>query len=611
MEKDPKKRLRDIGDWRLLLDVQPAISSPASRTRRWLWPGVAALLAIGLSALAFVHFREEPPALAAAIRFQIPPPEGVPLGTLLNVSPDGGKVAFLAGGRLWVHFFESGESRNLADATGTPFWSPDSRSVAYSVGPPGKLKRIEATGGPTQTVTDFQGPWGAGAWNQDGLIVFSNRRAFFKVPAAGGVPVQISTLDPAHQETITYSPSFLPDGRHFLYTRRSRDERKSAIYLGSVDLSPDQQSSKPLASSFWGPRYAPSAEPGIGHMLFVREETLMAQPFDNHRLQLTGQAAPVAEQISDGRAFSASANGVLVYQRTSLDTQLTWYAREGKFLETVGDSGPYRSIALSPTGTRAALMKSNFGQASNIWLLDLPRGTSTRFVFGSASETDPVWSPDERRIVLSSNRDGPFNLYQKPASGEKDEEVLLKSSEDKTATSWSRDGRFLLYTVLHPKTKNDIWVLQMEGGKKPVPFLITEFNEQNARFSPDGHWVAYVSDESGRSEIYVRSFSMNSTGTAVEPGSKWPISSGGGGQPRWRNDGRELYYASPDAKLMAVEIATSPVFRAGQPQPLGPAVPEGVWDSTADGKRLLISRLKTTKPEPYTVILNWQSALKK
>ena len=231
-----------------------------------------------------------------------------------------------------MHSLESGESRNLTDATGTPFWSPDSRFIAYAIDR--KLKKIEATGGPPQTVTDFQEFWGGGAWNQDDLIVFSDRSAFYRVAAAGGVPIQITAVDPERQETIHYSPSFLPDGRHFLYTRRSFDEKSSAICLGSVDAKPEQQNPRPLVNSYWGAKYAASADPGSGYMLFMREDTLMAQPFENRRLELTGKAVPVAEQIADGRAFSVSANGVLVFHRDAGYTQLTWYDREGKILGT-------------------------------------------------------------------------------------------------------------------------------------------------------------------------------------------------------------------------------------------------------------------------------------
>jgi Tol biopolymer transport system component/predicted Ser/Thr protein kinase len=621
LDRNVKNRLRDIGEARIAIEAaltgEPPLEGapvPGGARRLWLAWSVAVVAIVAFATVAFLHVRATPPAPAAPLRFQIPAPENADLSTLFNVSPDGRKMAFLAGGGLWVHFFESGESRNLTDANGTPFWSPDSRFIGYAVASAAdaKLKRIEATGGVPQTVADYRGAWGGGAWNQDGMIVFSTRltapSGFFRVPAAGGVPVQITAVDPAHQEEIHYSPSFLPDGQHFVYTRRFRDESKSAVYLGSLDLTPEQQSTKPLVNSFWGPRYTPSADPGVGYLLFVREETLMAQTFDNARLELTGHAAPIAEQINDGRAFGASDN-VLVFQRQPSDQQLIWYDREGKALGLVGDPGSYGFPVLSPDGTRAAFRKSRAGQSSNIWLQDLSRGTSTPFAFGSSSNSNPVWSPDGTRIIFSSNRDGSFNLYQGPASGVNNAEVLLKSSEDKFAESWSSDGRFLLYSVRHPKTKADIWVLPLEGDKKPTPFLVTEFNEQTARFSPDSHWVAYVSDESGRSEVYVRSISMNPTAQAVDSGSKWLISNGGGGSPMWRSDGRELYYNGPNG-VMAVDISTTPALRAATPRPLGIPTFQS-WTSTADGKRFLLAVGNASKPEPYTVVLNWQAGLKK
>ena len=340
-------------------------------------------------------------------------------------------------------------------------------------------------------MTDFTGSWGGGAWNQDDVIVFGDRPVgLFRVSASGGVPVRIAALDPARHENSQYGPSFLPDRRHFVYIRASTDEGKSAIYLGSVDAKPEQQSSKPLVASNWQPVYTPSADTSTGYLLFVREGTLMAQLFNNRRMELQGQAAPVAEQVEDNgggtggwAAFSASANDVLEFTRSAAsERQLTWYDREGKVMGTLGEPGDYYDLALSPDGTRLAVRKER-GDLANIWPLDLSRGgAATRFTFGLARDTDPVWSPDGSRMIFSSNRDGQFNLYQKLANGVKDEEVLLKSGEEKHATSWSRNGRLLLYTVVHPKTKADIWVLPMDHDEKPVPFLTTEFK-------PCGHYL--------------------------------------------------------------------------------------------------------------------------
>ncbi len=625
LDRNPKNRLRNIGEARIAIEAtlarktSPVDSAPGAGSARRLWLAwsVAAVAILGLAAVSFEHFREQPPGSNLPMRFQIPLPANAAHQSLLSLSPDGRKLAFLAGDRLWVHSLESGESTDLTACAGAPCWSPDSRYIGF-VTPERKLKKIEASGGPVQTLADIRTLWAGGTWNQEDVILFADRGiGIMRVPASGGFPVPITARDRGRRETDHDVPSFLPDGRHFVYVRRSSDPTKSAIYLGSVDAKPEQQSSKPLVRDSWPAQCVPSAETGVCYLLFVSGGTLMAQPFDNRRLELTGQAERVAEQINDGRLFSASANNVLVFEPTQLsEHQLTWYNRDGKVLGTVGEPGDYQHLEISPDGRQLATAKGRLlDTVLNIWLLDLSRGRAgTRFTFGSPADNNPAWSPDGTRIVFSSNRDGGgYDLYQKPANGASDEEVLFKSSEDTFASSWSRDGRFLLYSVLSAKMKYSVGVLPMGTDRKPVgiPFLVTEFNEQLARFSPDGRWVAYVSDESGHYEVYVRPFSMNSAGTAVETGGKWQISDGYGFDPRWRDDGRELYYLSLKGPIMAVEVATAPTFRAGKPQLLGVPVPSILrWGAAPDGKSFLVPVIKSD-PQPYTVVLNWQAGLKK
>ena len=316
--------------------------------------GALAGAVLALTPITFVHFSEKPRVPAATIRFHIQPPENTDSLATFALSPDGRKLAFTSGRRLWVHFLESGELRDLTDANANgPFWSADSRFIGYRL--QNKLKRIEATGGPPQTVADGASDWRGGAWNHDDVIVFGSLGGLFRVPASGGVPVPITTIDPARQESYPGFPSFLPDGKHFVYIRAFADKEKDAIYLGSLDAKPEQQSSKPLVRSPWEPVYAPSADRSAGYLLFMREGTLMAQPFDERRLVLTGQATPIAEQVGDQQlgiddsygglgAFSASANDVLVFWRNVRpDRQLNWYSRQGKVLGTACEPGNYYS----------------------------------------------------------------------------------------------------------------------------------------------------------------------------------------------------------------------------------------------------------------------------
>jgi hypothetical protein len=421
-------------------------------------------------------------------------------------------------------------------------------------------------------------------------------------------------------------PSFLPDGRHFMFVRGSAVSENNGLYIGSLAAKPEDQSSKRLTAISTAPLYVPGGDSALGELLFLREGVLLSQTFDDKRLELVGEPVPVVEQVGGTAffgSFSASTNGVLVYMSgVSQISHLTWFSRQGQTLGAVGEPGTYHGLELSPDGTRAAVGLESVSQPGfwDIWLLDFVRGTNLRFTFGGTS-SQPIWAPDGSRIIFTSGRHGIYDLYQKQAGGVKDEELLLKSSESKDPTSWSSDGRFLLYTSASPKTKADLWVLPLEGDRKPVPFLCTEFNEIDGHFSPDNRWVAYTSDESGSNEIYVRGFSQTSAALS-DAGGKWLISKGGGTGARWRADGKELYYRAPDGKAMAVEVTANRVFQAGSPKVLFHATPEILtphmtgqlcnWNVTPDGKRFLLSTpaMESTQT-PFTVVLNWTALLRK
>jgi Tol biopolymer transport system component len=440
-----------------------------------------------------------------------------------------------------------------------------------------------------------------------------------RVSETGGNAVPLTTIDSARGEVGHLSPTFLPDGKHLLYMAASMGEGGYSVYVGSLDLPPGEQSRKRLMFVDAGPNYAPALNPknsrGAGFLLFTREGLLMAQPFDPVRLVLAGDAVPVAEGLSRATPppFSVSRTGVLAYLATTADLRLTWFDRGGKALGTAGEPGDYDGVSLSPDGSRVAVSRTDAGN-SDIWLHEFARGISNRLTFDPAMDWLPVWSPNGDRIIFRSAREGRSNLYQKAASGAGAEEVFYKSNEITIPEDWSRDGRFLLYSTglggVH------LWYLPLEGERKPVPYLKTEFNESQGRFSPDSRFIAYTSNASGRQEIYVQPF-------PTAAGGKWPVSNGGGVEPRWRGDGKELFYISTDSKMMAVAVSTSPTFTATPPKVLFHVPISGGgnihislrYDVTADGQKFLVNTVPAQREgknvTPITVMLNWQAALKK
>jgi eukaryotic-like serine/threonine-protein kinase len=601
LEKDPKNRLRDIADaWRLLDESsQPAAAPRASRWGKFAWIATALAL-IALIPANLIHWREQPPALEP-VRFQIQPPEKTRFGIFLALSPDGRKVAFRAIGengtsRLWVRSLDTLEAKDLAEVAAGAFlfWSPDSRYIAFQH--EGKLKKVEASGGPPQNLCDSPaGQIVGGTWSSQGVILIGGAAGVWKVSDGGGAPSPVTSLDPSQQDIGHALPIFLPDGRHFVYVRVSAAPERGGTYIGSLNDAPGKQSSKRLLSTESTVAYSPSLNPGAsanaGYLFFLRDSSLMAQPFDTVKLDFAGDAVPVADPV--GRSangvvafFSVSSTGALIYQSgNQSQNQLSWIDREGKVLSTASESGTYSEIAISPDAKSVSMTSGGPGR-SDISVLDLARSVNTRFTFDPAADNAAVWSPDGKEIVFSSDRDGLGNIYIKASGGAANEEVLYKSPEPKTPNDWSRDGRFLLYTAGSAKTGNDLWYLPMTGERTPKPFVQTAAQEGLGQFSPDGRFVAYVSNESGQNEIYVRSF--------PDGRGKWQISKGGGVDPRWRRDGKEITYLS-GTRMMAVEVSTSPAFQPGTPKMLleAPIIQAGNYnrnngyDISPDGKKIL------------------------
>jgi roadblock/LC7 domain-containing protein len=454
-------------------------------------------------------------------------------------------------------------------------------------------------------------------------------RPLYRVPSGGGTPVPVTALDSTRAEAAHFLPSFLPDGRHFVYLAVSGTAANLGVFTGSLDAKPQEQHPKLLVATNAGPVFTPAWGGAKAQLLYMRDGSIVAQTLDTGNIQLVGEAVPVAEGVGavtvgvGGAAYAfvtASWNGTLVYRGgangADPTSQLTWYSRDGKMLGTAGDPGPYQNVLLAPDQVRAAVVRSN-----DVWVMDLVRGTSTRLTTaGALVNSSGVWSPDGTHIAYTASPKGVLGVYQKASDGSGNEELLWKGEGVVGPSDWSPDGRFVLFSVNDPKTGLDQWWLQTQGDHKAAPLLHTEFTELAGRFSPDGKWVAYFSNRSGRSEVYVQPFHPDN---ASAPSPEFVVSKGGAiGMPRWRSDGKEIYYLSRDGKIMAVDVSTSPSFHAGEPKVLfeAPAgfvrsnTPGALADAAKDGKRFLlvmpVARAATAQ-EQFTAVLNWTAALKK
>ena len=634
LAKEPEKRwqtasdvcdeLKWIAEGGSQAGVPAPISAKAKCRERLAWSVAAIVFVAFVVAMAFgaAAYFQRAPEETQSVRFLVSLPEkwslagqlaatGAPPGPLM-VSPDGRRIAFAATSAdrkslLWIRSLDTLTAQSLAGTEGAvrPFWSPDSRFLGFFAD--GKLKKIEVSGGPPITLCDAAGGGGA-AWSQEGVIVFSPTpfSALEKVSASGGVPASATKLSPG--DVIHVRPAFLPDGRHFLY-RTGVSGRGGPTYLASLD-SPDRKLLLNADST--------NVVYSQGHLLFLRDTTLMAQPFDTRRLELTGDAFPIVDSIQTQGSvnpyglFSASENGVLVYQAGpgTGGSQLAWFDRTGKQIGVLGDSTAIALPELSPDGKRLSENRpAQTGDAVDIWVYDLARGLPTRFTFGGDAFAS-IWSPDGSQVVFNSRPKGHFDLYQKASSGAGAEELLFQDSLDKFPESWSPDGRFILFRSAGASTNFNLFVLPLSGDRKPFPFLSidTKFVMLFGQFSPDGRWVVYTSTESGRTEVYVAPF--------PGPGGKWQISTAGGSAPRWRRDGAEIFYLAPDNKLTVAAVnGKGSTFEVGTVRPLFQTNSIGsnsTFAVSADGQRFLINTASAQAASaPITVVLNWTAGLKK
>ncbi len=642
LAKDKKRRLRDIGD--ASVDIESAVDDPSAsglllaqhalaahsgrRTRR------AALLVAMLAVFGVVMtvaYVNRAATDVRVFRTFIPAPKdttfvsvgyGPREGGPVTISPDGRLLAFVARDaegreRLWIRPLDSLTSRPLPNTENAfyPFWSPDSRSIGFFAD--GKLKRIDAAGGPPLSVCHAPSGRG-GTWNAQGVIVFAPTQTgpLHRVSAAGGRSTPVTAFDKAADEDTHRWPFFLPDEHHFLYLLRYTDvtvnRERDSIMLGSLD---ERVGTRLLATTS-------NAVYASYHVLFLQEGTLMAQPFDMGRLELAGDVFPVAKQVQYDHSFShgvfsASTNGVLVYQTGSAAerTQLMWIGRDGTEIGTVGDRANHFAPVISPDGKLAAVVIDDIPSAqADIWIIDLSRGSRTRFTFDSDNDVAPRWSADGNYLMFASDRNGPFDLYRKSVEGLGGEELILQSDRDKYPTGWSPDGQHIIYAVssaTHGQATQSSWdigMLTLRDERQPTLFLQTSHAEKYAVPSPDGRWIAYQSNDSGRDEVFVTPF--------PGPGRKWQVSTDGGIHPTWRKDGKELFYISPDSKLMSVEVRPGEAsFEIGQVTPLfdvthrAGGIPYAV---DTDGERFLVIKdVMSEASSALTLVINWTADLNK
>jgi Tol biopolymer transport system component len=635
LEEDPDERWHSAHNVKRALEFATQSSvQPTPVTRRHHWAAWIAAGVVLVATAAFIAvWSRGAPAAADVVSFAVYPPEKSSFSTDANVtlnvpqfalSPDGRSLAFIAnapGGApmLWVRPLAEISPRLLPGTENAkqPFWSPDNRWLGFYAD--GKVKKILAAGGPAQIVAAFSSDFRGGAWGPDDTILLGGGLGPLYRVNAGGMEITTATTPSAGPETVRY-PAFLPDGRHFLYHSAKSTGEQTGVYAGSLN----EKGQKILLHVNFSAVFAPAVHEQSGYLLFTDGDRLMGQAFDPAKLETKGRPFLGAEHAGHSSTFysavSASMAGPLAYAETiSQSGRLTWFDRSGNALGVAGPDGDFSDFRLSPDERSLATSLVDIKTGSiDVWIDDLKRNNMSRFSSGRLFSAVPLWAPDGSRLVYRSFQTGLVAFYQRSAGGGGEEETVLSSEVEREAqirstnvvpTDWSPDGARVLFSVPSPATGSDLWMLPLAGDRKPVKYLATPAEELHGNFSPDGRYVAYTSNQSGRFEVYVETFPRSDF--------KQKVSTTGGYEPRWRADGREIYYLSEDRKLMAVPVATGQQFEV--PVPLFQTrVGAGVtplrthYVPSRNGKRFLVNTLSgDPSPDPITVVLNWTARLKR
>jgi Tol biopolymer transport system component len=626
LQKDPRERFRDAADAAALLDAPVTAGSPAAAAkaaapaskRPWAIAAVAVVIALGaLAALALAYRGTDAPAVEP-MAFQIDVADA-PLPQAIALSPDGRRLVYLARNdgqpTFWVRTLDDLTPRVIPGVTGVntfswPFWSPDSRYIAFATRD-GKLKKVDPNGGVVEVVADLAGAqFGGGSWSSNGAILFgSNDHGLRAVPAGGGPITDVTTREP--HEIYHDCPWFLPDGQHFLYLAYSDSKPETrAIYLGELG----SQSRTRLFASNSCAVYA------SGHILATRESSLFAWPFDPQKLILAGDAIPVAANIStfsggEVGSFAVSDTGVLIFRQGAdegANRRLVWFDRNGKAGEPIGPPIRTSNIQLSPEGSRVAYAEALNDGPADVWVYDFSSGAKSRLTTDPGMDHTPVWSHDGRRIFYDSHRSGEAVVYERVADGAAPEQPLItpEKSVAHSPRAATPDGRFLLFGKSAGGPPWNLWLQPLSSNAPATQYLASKFDQGNPTVSPDGRWVAYATDESGTYEVVVQPLINPSAG-------RWQVSMNGGTSPRWGRGGRELYYLARNGDLMAVPVTAGATFESGSAvrlfkTPFGVITGGTPYDVMRDGERFLLS-IATRDPEaqPMTAVVNWPEKLKR